>query len=61
MDRTKNKSYTQLFKIKVVKADIKAGSNRKAVTAFSDNEKNISLVITATSENQHESPELLLQ
>ena len=41
MDRTKNNSYTNEFKIKVVEAALKCGSNRKAAKVFGVNEKNI--------------------
>ena len=41
MDRSKNNSYTNLFKIKVVEKALECGSNRKAAALYGIHEKNI--------------------
>ena len=41
MDRTKNNSYTNVFKIKVVEKALECGSNRKAAAIYGIDETNI--------------------
>ena len=41
MNRTKNNSYTNIFKIKVVEKALECGSNRKAAALYGIHEKNI--------------------
>ena len=41
MNRTKNNSYTNVFKIKVVEKALECGSNKKAAEVYGVDESNI--------------------